>query len=82
MEARSTCSEPRNLPHVLGLTDTAHAVTMLTYTYADICAELQIHTGARTHTLTAGPSQLTPCHRTNHFESSGETEERLHKKSG
>lgn len=33
------------------------------------------HRCAHTHTLTAGPSQLTPCHRTNHFQSSGGAEE-------
>lgn len=70
-----------------GPTDTAHAVNLLAYTYADVRAELQAHTGARARTRarTAGPSQLTPCHRTNHFQSSGETEERAvesHARSG
>lgn len=42
--------------------DTAHAVNMLTYTYANICAELQTHTDARTH-CRAKPINTLPLHR-------------------
>ncbi|CAG07293.1 unnamed protein product [Tetraodon nigroviridis] len=55
MEARSTCSEPSNQPRVLGPTDTAHAASMLTYTHADICAELRLHTGSVVATPAASP---------------------------
>lgn len=55
--------------------DTAHAVNMLTYTYAIICVAVQTctqtHTSAHTHT--AGPGQLTPCHSTDHIQSSSGT---------
>lgn len=42
--------------------DTAHAVNMLTYTYANICVDVQAHTGAHTH-CGAKPINTLPQHR-------------------
>lgn len=42
--------------------DTAHAVNMLTFTYANICAEVRTHTGACAH-RGAKPINTLPQHR-------------------
>lgn len=53
-------------PHVPGLSDTTHAVNMLTYTYTNIRAEVQTctqtHTSAHTH-CGAKPINTLPPHR-------------------